>query len=118
MVPVPDAQQECEAISEGHEVGEEAAENEEARGGEHKRSRPSPLLAVQTGGDEGPDLILDPGGAEEDSAQHGPLEPDHVEAFHGGDLFEGWRVAESLEGLHGRLGDEVPELVAESQADD
>src|ERR1035438_1181964 len=88
MVALTDTEEESEPKAEHDEIGENAAEDKQAAGAEHEGRRPAAFAAVEAGGDEGPDLIENPGSGEEDGAQNGKLEPDDVEGLHGLDLDE------------------------------
>ena len=56
----PEAQQEFETVAERDEIGEQAAEDEQAGARNDERSRPPALAFVKPGRDERPDLIKNP----------------------------------------------------------
>src|SRR5579871_2326008 len=56
-VSLPDTQQERETVAEDDEIREKTPRDEEARGNQDERRRPTSFAAVQAGGDEGPDLV-------------------------------------------------------------
>src|ERR1035441_4917176 len=118
MVALTDTEEESEPKAEHDEIGENAAEDKQAAGAEHEGRRPAAFAAVEAGGDEGPDLIENPGSGEEDGAQNGKLEPDDVEGLHGLDLDEVlFLITERFEGANGRLADEIPKLVGVKEAE-
>src|ERR1035441_3329926 len=118
MVALTDTEEESEAKAENDEIGEDAAEDKQAAGAEHEGRRPAAFAAVESWGDERPDLVENPGSGEEDGAQNGEFEPDDVEGLHGLDLDEVlWIVAEGFEGANGGLADEIPKLVGVKEAE-
>src|ERR1039457_4417405 len=117
MITLTDTEEESEPIAEHDEIGEDAAEDEQAARAEHEGRRPAAFPLVESGGDECPDLVENPGSGEEDGAQNGEFEPDDVEGLHGLDLDEVLRVvAEGFECPNGRLADKIPKLVGVKEA--
>src|ERR1019366_5087903 len=118
MVTLTDTEEESEPKAENDEIGEDAAEDKQAAGAEDERRRPAAFAAVESGGDECPDLVENPGSGEEDGAQDGEFEPDDVEGLHGLDLDEIlWVVAERFESAYSRLAHKIPKLVGVKEAE-
>src|ERR1035441_4119184 len=112
MVALTDTEEESEPKAENDEIGEDTAEYKQAAGAEHEGRRPAAFAAVESWGDECPDLVENPGSGEEDGAQDGEFEPDDVEGFHGLDLDEVlWIVTERFESAYSGLADKIPKLV-------
>src|ERR1039457_5277188 len=110
MVALTDTEEESKAKAEHDEIGEDAAEDKQAAGAEHEGRRPAAFAAVESWGDECPDLVQNPGSGEEDGAQNGEFEPDDVEGLHGLDLDEVlWVVTERFESAYGGLADKIPD---------
>ena len=116
--PLGDTEQEGEPVPENHKIGEDAAENEQARRAHEQRAYPAAFVPVQTGCNKGPELVENPWGRQKDRPYDGQLNPDDLKPVDGIENVKLRRIAERLQRLRGRPAHETPQRICERKRND